>query len=272
MGGARADAGTQTSSDADLREMFPGMFFGRRRFTRRKGCRSKRPMKKLPATIRNMCRKLGIKTTRKVGNKRVCKNLTLLKRQIAKKRKSTRGRRSTGTTRRRKSSGTTRSTGGYKFVPGAGVYNNLSALTPIDISGATDYTGSRVPHRDNLTTNFSTYCATIKNKKICDGQVNCDWRGNKCQSRAGVMNNVRLRDGSTPDVYEGPDMAFGARRRRARRYTKINSNSPCKNLKKPACKATPGCGYQSRKLRGNRGIRGCARKPMYRKRTTTFGW
>ena len=74
---------------------------------------------------------------------------------------------------------------------------------------------------------------------------------------------------------------FGRRCRRKcapnnRRYTKINSKSPCKNLKKSVCKSTPGCGYQRRKLRGNRDVRGCAKKPVYRKRMVSraagFGW
>ena len=108
-------------TNADLAAMFPGMFFGRRRVARRKGSRSKAPMKKLPASVRNMCRKLGIKTTRKVGNKRVYKNLTLLKRQIAKKRRSTRRRRTRRYTKiNSKSPCGTRNKADCKVTPGCG--------------------------------------------------------------------------------------------------------------------------------------------------------
>uniref|UniRef100_A0A6C0B0A0 Uncharacterized protein n=1 Tax=viral metagenome TaxID=1070528 RepID=A0A6C0B0A0_9ZZZZ len=60
----------------------PSLAFGKKRKVhRRKGCKSK----KLPAKIRKMCRRLKIKTTKKVGSRRVCKSLSSLKKQIARK-------------------------------------------------------------------------------------------------------------------------------------------------------------------------------------------
>ena len=64
----------------------------RRRVTRRKGGR--KTMKKLPAKIRKMCRKLKIKCTKKVGSRKVYKKLSVLKKQIARKLRARRGRRS----------------------------------------------------------------------------------------------------------------------------------------------------------------------------------
>jgi hypothetical protein len=51
----------------------------------RKSCRSKGASKKLPAKIRKLCRKLKIKTTKKVGSRRICKKLSVIKKQIARK-------------------------------------------------------------------------------------------------------------------------------------------------------------------------------------------
>ena len=51
-------------------------------------------MKKLPAKIRKMCRKLKIKCTKKVGSRKVYKKLSVLKKQIARKLRARRGRRS----------------------------------------------------------------------------------------------------------------------------------------------------------------------------------
>jgi len=49
--------------------------------------RSVKHRKKLPSKIRKLCRKLKIKTTKKVGNRRVYKTLKVLKKQIARKMK-----------------------------------------------------------------------------------------------------------------------------------------------------------------------------------------
>jgi hypothetical protein len=57
----------------------------RRRSTRRKGCKSKGPTKKLPSKIRKMCKRLKIKTTKKVGRRRVCKSIATLMKQIKRK-------------------------------------------------------------------------------------------------------------------------------------------------------------------------------------------
>lgn len=59
--------------------------FGKKRRKIRRGCKSKRPMKKIPAKIRKLCKRLKIKTTRKVGSRRVCKSLSVLMKQIHKK-------------------------------------------------------------------------------------------------------------------------------------------------------------------------------------------
>jgi curved DNA-binding protein CbpA len=68
----------------------------KRKSSRRKGCKSKGPTKKLPAKIRKLCRSLKIKTTRKVGSRRVCKPMQLIMKQIRKKmRKVRRTRRRT---------------------------------------------------------------------------------------------------------------------------------------------------------------------------------
>jgi hypothetical protein len=69
--------------------------FGKRRSRRggRKGCRSKSSNKKLPARIRKLCKRLGIKTTKKVGHRRVCKSMSVIKKQIARKMRSRRHRR-----------------------------------------------------------------------------------------------------------------------------------------------------------------------------------
>jgi hypothetical protein len=63
--------------------------FGKKRKShrRRKGCKSKGANKKLPAKVRKMCRKLKIKTTKKVGRRRVCKSLKTIMAQIRKKMK-----------------------------------------------------------------------------------------------------------------------------------------------------------------------------------------
>jgi hypothetical protein len=61
---------------------------------KRKGCKS---TKKLSAKIRNLCRRLKIKTTKKVGKRRVCKPMKLIMKQIKKKmRKVRRTRRRSG--------------------------------------------------------------------------------------------------------------------------------------------------------------------------------
>jgi len=57
----------------------------------RKGCKG-RTYKKLPAHIRKMCRKLKIKTTKKVGSRRVCKKLSVIKKLIARKMRARRHR------------------------------------------------------------------------------------------------------------------------------------------------------------------------------------
>jgi hypothetical protein len=79
-------------------------------------------------------------------------------------------------------------------------------------------------------------------------------------------------------IAAGSPSAFGSRRRRrcrSEKVSKVKSNSPCGNRKKADCKATPGCGYTSYKRKGRR-IRGCKRKPVYRKRMVSravgFGW
>jgi hypothetical protein len=59
--------------------------FGRRK-SKRKGKRHSK--KKIPKSIRRLCKKYRIKMTRKVGKRRVPKSLKTLKRQIAKKRKA----------------------------------------------------------------------------------------------------------------------------------------------------------------------------------------
>ena len=61
--------------------------FGKKRKShrRRKGCKSKGANKKLPAKVRAMCRKLKIKTTKKVGRRRVCKSLKTIMAQIRRK-------------------------------------------------------------------------------------------------------------------------------------------------------------------------------------------
>jgi hypothetical protein len=64
--------------------------FGKKRRKIRRGCKSKRPMKKIPAKIRKLCKRLKIKTTRKVGSRRVCKTLSVLMKQIQKKMRSKR--------------------------------------------------------------------------------------------------------------------------------------------------------------------------------------
>ena len=77
------------------REPRRDMSFGRKR----KGCRTKRGVtKKLPAKLRKLARKLKIKTTKKVGNRRVCKSMAVIKRQIARRMRKVRG-----STRRRTS-------------------------------------------------------------------------------------------------------------------------------------------------------------------------
>ena len=54
----------------------------------RKGRKGRKTNKKLPASIRRMCRKYKIKCTKKVGSRKVYKKLSIVKRQIAKRRRS----------------------------------------------------------------------------------------------------------------------------------------------------------------------------------------
>jgi hypothetical protein len=62
-------------------------FGKKRKGSRRKGCKSKGPTKKLPSKIRKLCKRLKIKTTKKVGRRRVCKSLSTIMKQIKKKMK-----------------------------------------------------------------------------------------------------------------------------------------------------------------------------------------
>jgi hypothetical protein len=62
--------------------------FGRRRTRARKGCSGHKGLKKLPASVRRMCRKYKIKTTKKVGKKRMCKSMAVIKKQLRRKMKS----------------------------------------------------------------------------------------------------------------------------------------------------------------------------------------
>lgn len=61
----------------------PSLQFGKRRRQVRKS--RKVHHKKLPAKIRKLCKRLGIKCTKKVGSRRVYKKLSVLKKQIARK-------------------------------------------------------------------------------------------------------------------------------------------------------------------------------------------
>jgi hypothetical protein len=70
----------------------PNLQFGKRR--RRKGCKSKGPTKKLPAKIRKLCKRLKIKTTKRVGGRRVCKSIKTIMKQIKKRMKKSKKSRS----------------------------------------------------------------------------------------------------------------------------------------------------------------------------------
>jgi hypothetical protein len=70
----------------------PNVQFGKRR--RRKGCKSKGPTKKLPAKIRKLCKRLKIKTTKRVGGRRVCKSIKTIMKQIKKRMKKSKKSRS----------------------------------------------------------------------------------------------------------------------------------------------------------------------------------
>ena len=60
--------------------------FGKRRRYRRKSARkSSRKVKKVPKALIRQCRKHGIKCTRKVGGRRVYKKLSVLKKQLRRK-------------------------------------------------------------------------------------------------------------------------------------------------------------------------------------------
>ena len=61
---------------------------GSRRKSRKVGRKGRKANKKLPASIRRMCRKYKIKCTKKVGSRKVYKKLSIVKRQIAKRRRS----------------------------------------------------------------------------------------------------------------------------------------------------------------------------------------
>ena len=61
----------------------PNVQFGKKR--RRKGCKGR--TKKLPAKIRKLCKRLKIKTTKRVGGRRVCKSIKTLMKQIKKRMK-----------------------------------------------------------------------------------------------------------------------------------------------------------------------------------------
>ncbi len=77
----------------------PSLQFGKKR--RRKARKSKRANKKLPAKIRKLCKRLKIKTTKRVGGRRVYKSIKILMKQIRmrmkKMKKTTRRTRCTGT-------------------------------------------------------------------------------------------------------------------------------------------------------------------------------
>ena len=76
-----------TPPDDEFDALMSGLYsFGKKRKSR-KG-RSKK--NKLSAKIRRLCRKFKIKTTKKVGNRRVYKSIKVLKKQIAKKMKKVR--------------------------------------------------------------------------------------------------------------------------------------------------------------------------------------
>jgi hypothetical protein len=80
--------------------MLPSGFGKKRRRNARKGCKSKTSNKKLPAKIRKLCKKLKIKTTKKVGKRRVCKSLKVILKQIAKKLKKRKSRKTISRRRR----------------------------------------------------------------------------------------------------------------------------------------------------------------------------
>jgi len=83
--------------------------FGRRRYRRKGARKSSRKVKKVPKALIRQCRKHGIKCTRKVGGRRVYKKLSVLKKQLRRKkalhrrksRKVTRKHRKVRRTRRR---------------------------------------------------------------------------------------------------------------------------------------------------------------------------
>ena len=60
-----------------------GMAFGKKR----KSSRKTRKSRKIPAKLAKMCRKYKIKTTKKVGKRRVPKSITVIKRQLKNKMK-----------------------------------------------------------------------------------------------------------------------------------------------------------------------------------------
>jgi hypothetical protein len=59
--------------------------FGRRRYRRKGARKSSRKVKKVPKALIRQCRKHGIKCTRKVGGRRVYKKLSVLKKQLRRK-------------------------------------------------------------------------------------------------------------------------------------------------------------------------------------------
>jgi hypothetical protein len=67
-------------SDLNLDELLGISSFGKMRRRRRR-----RANGKIPAKILKLCKRLGIKTTRKVGRKRVRNTLKTLKQQIKRK-------------------------------------------------------------------------------------------------------------------------------------------------------------------------------------------
>jgi len=85
----------------------PSVQFGKKR--RSKGRKSKGVTKKLPTKIRNLCKRLKIKTTKRVGRRRVYKPIKTLMKQIRmrmkKMKKTTRGTRHFGNDKRSTSFG-----------------------------------------------------------------------------------------------------------------------------------------------------------------------
>lgn len=64
--------------------------FGKKRRTRRKASKAGKKTRKPPAAILKKCRKLKIKTTKKVGSKRVYRSISLLKKLIKNKSRKSR--------------------------------------------------------------------------------------------------------------------------------------------------------------------------------------